>query len=162
MANRKCSDSLLAFVFEDRLPQILQSNNFRRAVLSCCGLTIVTLLATGAELGQFLVNRASSQPAHYGTTQPRKVRPTGASDARRMAELINRAQLLTAQKKYRAAEDAYRSILESDPSNVRVKQLLASALFRDEKIDDCIEVLNSISAGKPLMRTSVLLSNKQE
>ena len=49
---------------------------------------------------------------------------------------------------YGQAEEIYESILNTDPLNTEVKLLLASALFRHEKIDECVKVLNSISEEK--------------
>ena len=64
------------------------------------------------------------------------------------SELLDQARSFNQKKDYAKAEDIYRTILKSDPSNTEVKRLLASALFRQEKIDESVKVLNSISEDK--------------
>ncbi len=65
------------------------------------------------------------------------------------SELLDQARGFAQQKEYAKAEDIYRSIVKTDPGNAEVKHLLASVLFRQDKIDESARVLSSISSDKP-------------
>ncbi len=62
--------------------------------------------------------------------------------------MLDQARNFSQKKEYSKAEDIYRTILKTDPGNTEVKRLLASALFRQDKIDDSVKVLNSIAEDK--------------
>jgi len=91
--------------------------------------------------------------AHAATNKVSAAMAAGGDilDTKRLtdqSELLDQARTFTQKKDYAKAEDIYRSILKGDPSNTEVKRLLASSLFRQEKIDESVKVLNSISEEK--------------
>ena len=90
--------------------------------------------------------------AHAATNKVLAATPGGdVLDTRKLtdqSELLDQARTFIQKKDYAKAEDIYRSILKGDPENTEVKRLLASALFRQEKIDESVKVLNSISEEK--------------
>ncbi len=60
-------------------------------------------------------------------------------------ELLDQAREFTAKGAFSKAEETYRSILKNDPTNVEVKGLLASVLFRQAKLEESARVVDSIS-----------------
>jgi hypothetical protein len=135
--------------FDELLAERPHTNGFRRAAL-VGGL--VSVLAFGVGSFEFMHNRSVS--AHSSGTSARPSIADSATDtldARKLAEqseLLDQARSFNQKREYSKAEDIYRTILKSDPSNTEVKRLLASALFRQEKIDESVKILNSIAQDK--------------
>jgi hypothetical protein len=122
----------------------------RKTAFACGGLALVGLVVAGIEL-EGVLYRPSSIYAASGRTSDTWT--AGSPDApgttvntEKLAELLDQARSFIKGRNYGQAEDIYRSILKTDPSNASVKRLLASALFRQEKIDQSLEVVNSIQA----------------
>ena len=136
--------------FEQLLTEKPRSNGFRKAALAG---GVVSVIALGVGSVEFMHNKSVS--AHSapmvpkaGTTVPSG---TDALDTKKLtdqSELLDQARSFSQKRDYAKAEDIYRTILKSDPSNTEVKRLLASALFRQEKIDESVKVLNSIAEDK--------------
>jgi TolA-binding protein len=136
--------------FEDLLGQAPRSNGLRKAAFAGGGLALTAIVVGGIELSGVLHKPAS---AHSVTKVAATVAPgaTDSLDTKKLtdqSELLDQARAATQKRDYAKAEDIYRQILKGDPSNTEVKRLLASALFRQEKIDESVKVLNSISEDK--------------
>jgi hypothetical protein len=136
--------------FEDLLGHAPRSNGLRKAAFAGGGLALTALVVGGIELSGVLHKPAS---AHSLSKVAATVTPGAADslDTKKLtdqSELLDQARAATQKRDYVKAEDIYRQILKSDPSNTEVKRLLASALFRQEKIDESVKVLNSISEEK--------------
>ena len=136
--------------FQDLLTDPPRSPGLRKAAWAGGGLTLLAMVAGGIELSGVLHNPAS---AHSMVPKSSAVVPGVADglDAKKLtdqSELLDQARSFTQKRQYSKAEEIYRSILKADPSNTEVKRLLASALFRQEKIDESVKVLNSISEDK--------------
>ena len=141
--------------FEDLLAEKPKTNGYRNAAMAGGGLALTALVVGGIELSGLLHKPAS---AHSNTptvskvkTSPSTAAATDSLDTTKLSdqsELLDRARAFSQKREYSKAEDIYRSILKSDPANTEVKRLLASALFRQEKIEESVKVLNSISEDK--------------
>jgi hypothetical protein len=120
----------------------------RKAAFAYGGLALVAMVVGGIELDGVLCRPSSAYAASKGTSGTWTPDSADALGTKKLTEPLDQARSLTQERKYNQAEDIYRSILKTDPSNTEVKRLLASALFRNEKIDECVEVLNNISEEK--------------
>jgi thioredoxin-like negative regulator of GroEL len=118
------------------------------------GVVSVLAAAFGAiELPGYLHKTASAHSVTPAAVKTAAAQPTGtdALDTKRLSDqsdLLDQARNFSQKKEYSKAEDIYRTILKTDPGNTEVKRLLASALFRQDKIDDSVKVLNSIAEDK--------------
>ncbi len=134
--------------FEELLAEKPRSNGFRRAALAGSGLA---LLAAGVGVVEFMHKPVS---AHSNPPSANKTAPAVAGDSldtkklTDQSDLLDQARSFSQKREFGKAEDIYRTILKTDPSNTEVKRLLASSLFRQEKIDESVKVLNSISESK--------------
>lgn len=136
--------------FEDLLRETPRSNGLRKAAFAGGGLLLTGVVVGGIELSGMLHKPASAHSVNkvsavvtQGVAQ--------ALDTKKLtdqSDLLDQARAFTQKREYAKAEEIYRSILKTDPSNTEVKRLLASALFRQEKIDESVKVLNSISEDK--------------
>lgn len=139
--------------FEELLAEKPRSNGFRNAVMAG-GVVSVLAAAFGAiELPGYLHKTASAHSVTPAAVKTAAAQPTGtdALDTKRLSDqsdLLDQARNFSQKKEYSKAEDIYRTILKTDPGNTEVKRLLASALFRQDKIDDSVKVLNSIAEDK--------------
>src|SRR5581483_2613679 len=139
--------------FEDLLAESPRSSGLRKAALAGGGLALTAMVFGGIELAGFLTKPKSAHAANNAVpkvTAPAP-HPADALDTKKLtdqSDLLDQARSFTQKREYAKAEDIYRSILKNDPSNTEVKRLLASALFRQEKIDESVKVLNSISEEK--------------
>jgi hypothetical protein len=139
--------------FEELLGGAPRSNGLRKAAFAGGGLALTAVVVGGIELSGLLHKPASAHSAANNAKVASTVAP-GAGDAldtkklTDQSELLDQARAATQKRDYSKAEDIYRTILKGDPSNTEVKRLLASALFRQEKIDESVKVLNSISEEK--------------
>ena len=137
--------------FEELLAERPKSNGFRKAALAGGGVALAAVAFLGVEFSGILPKSAS---AHSNSTQSIKtgsMSSTDSLDTKKLTdqtELLDQARSFSQKREYSKAEDIYRTILKTDPSNTEVKRLLASALFRQEKIDESVKVLNSISEDK--------------
>jgi len=135
--------------FEDMLADSPRSNGLRKAALAGGGLALTAIVFGGVEMAGVFQRPTA---AHAATNKVLAATPGGdVLDTRKLtdqSELLDQARTFTQKKDYAKAEDIYRSILKGDPENTEVKRLLASALFRQEKIDESVKVLNSISEEK--------------
>ena len=141
--------------FEDLLagqPPRPSGNGFRKAALAGGGLALTAMVVGGIELSGYLHKPASAHSAPPAANKAALVAPgADALDTKKLtdqSELLDQARSFSQQKEYGKAESIYRTILKADPSNTEVKRLLASALFRQEKIDESVKVLNSIAEDK--------------
>jgi tetratricopeptide (TPR) repeat protein len=136
--------------FEELLAERPRSSNgFRKAALAG---SVVSVLALGVGSVEWMHNKSVSAHSSVPVAKP-AVAPTGADalDTKKLtdqSELLDQARSFSQKREYSKAVDIYRTILKSDPSNTEVKRLLASALFRQEKIDESVKVLNSIAEDK--------------
>jgi hypothetical protein len=143
--------SLAGPEFEDLLAESPRSNGLRKAAFAGGGLTLIAMVAGGIELSGVLHKPASAHSVPGKVAAPITAAAGEALDTKKLAdqsEILDQARAFTQKRDYAKAEDLYRSILKSDPSNTEVKRLLASVLFRQEKIDESVKVLNSISEDK--------------
>jgi len=62
--------------------------------------------------------------------------------------VLDQARDLVHKRKFAKAEAIYRSILKTNPDDVEVKRMLASAVFRQGKIAEAAKIINSIGAKK--------------
>jgi len=136
--------------FEDLLAEPPRSNGLRRAAFAGGGLILVGLAVGGVELSGALGRSTSahSSPQSKVATVIPAVDALDTNKLTDQSEMLDQARAFTQKREFSKAEDLYRAILKSDPSNTEVKRLLASALFRQEKIDESVKVLNSISEEK--------------
>jgi hypothetical protein len=138
--------------FEDLLADSPRSNGLRKAAFAGGGLLLTGIVVGGIELSGLLHKPTSAHAASTNKVAGQMVTTTTDSlDTKKLAdqsELLDQARAFAQKREYSKAEDIYRSILKSDPANIEVKRLLASALFRQEKIDESVKVLNSISEDK--------------
>ena len=138
--------------FEDLLAEAPKSNGLRKAAFAGGGLALTALAVIGVELSGTLQKPASAHstnPKVASTTTP----GTDSLDTKKLtdqSDLLDQARSFTQKREFNKAEDIYRSMLKADPANTEVKRLLASALFRQEKIDESVKVLNSISEEKQM------------
>jgi hypothetical protein len=136
--------------FEELLAEKPRSNGFRRAALAGSG---IALLAAGVGAVEFMHKPVSahSNPPSANKTAPAVAGAGDSLDTKKLtdqSDLLDQARSFSQKRDYGKAEDIYRTILKTDPSNTEVKRLLASTLFRQEKIDESVKVLNSISEDK--------------
>jgi hypothetical protein len=136
--------------FEDLLSDSPRSTGLRKAAFAGGGLALTAIVVGGIELSGVLHKPTS---AHSFSKVAAQMLPgSGDSlDTKRLtdqSELLDHARAFSQKREYGKAEDVYRSILKSDPENTEVKRLLASALFRQEKIEESANVLSSISEDK--------------
>ena len=96
-----------------------------------------SLMSKAANAHEQEGGRTASTRDHFATNQP--VDQSG---------LLEQARNFSQKREYSKADDIYSVILQSDPANAEVKRLHASALFRQEKIEESVKVLNSISEAK--------------
>ena len=136
--------------FEDLIAEKPRtSNGLRNAALAGGGLLVVAGLFTGAELSGVF-----SKPTSAHTTNKVAGPATAGADAldtRKLveqSELLDQATVFKQKKEYDKAEEIYRTILKSDPSNTEVKRQLASILLKEDKIDESTKVIESINADK--------------
>ena len=139
--------------FEELLGGQTRSNGFRKAALAGGGLALTAMVVGGIELSGYLHKPASAHSAAPAVNKgaPAVAGSTDSLDTKKLtdqSELLDQARSFSQKREYSKAEDIYRTILKSDPSNTEVKRLLASALFRQEKIDESVKVLNSIAEDK--------------
>jgi hypothetical protein len=126
--------------------------NWRRRAATAGGLALVAI-AGGSDLSGFLHRAKSAQPAKHNAPQHNiTVRAAQGSEdsleSKKLTDhtsLVNRARAFSKKGKFENAENIYRSILKSDPSASQVKRLLASALYRQNKIEESVSVLATIS-----------------
>lgn len=137
--------------FENLVGESPRSNGLRKAAFAGGGIALTAMAIGGIELSGVLHKPTSAHSVTNNVSAP--VTP-GAADSLDIQKLTNQSEMLDqarafAQKReFSKAEDIYRAILKNDPSNTEVKRLLASALFRQEKIDESVKILNSISEDK--------------
>ena len=134
--------------FDELLGERPRSNGFRKASLVGGGLILVAL---GVGSLEWMHNRSVS--AHSSPSFARTALASGADalDTKKLSdqsELLDQARSFSQKQEYGKAEAIYRTILKSDPRNIEVKHLLASALFHDDKIEEATKVLNSIAEDK--------------
>ncbi len=139
--------------FEELLAEKPRTSGYRNAVLAGGGLLLVGIAVGGIELTGYLHKPASAHsiPASAKTAAPAVPASGDALDTKKLtdqSDLLDQARSFSQKREFSKAEDIYRTILKSDPTNTEVKRLLASALFRQEKIDESVKVLNSISEDK--------------
>jgi tetratricopeptide (TPR) repeat protein len=141
--------------FDDLLGEKPKTNGYRNAALAGGGLALTALVVGGIELSGFLHKPASAhstpQSAVSKVNAPVAAPATDILDTKKLtdqSELLDQARAYSQKRDYAKAEDIYRAILKSDPANTEVKRLLASALFRQEKIEESVKILNSISEDK--------------
>ena len=137
--------------FEDLLGQQPHSSGLRKAALAGGGLALVAMVGLGVELSGVLSKPSVSHAASPTTKVSVPGSGSEALDTKKLtdqSELLDKAREFTQKRDFAKAEEIYRQILTRDPSNTEVKRLLASALFRQEKIDESVKVLNSISEDK--------------
>jgi hypothetical protein len=131
--------------FEDLLADSPRSNGLRRAAIAGGSLLLAAAVFGGVELSGILHKPAS---AHADSkTVGSATSGSDTLDTRKLtdqSDLLDQARAFNQKKEYSKAEDIYRKILKNDPSNVEVKRLLASALFRQEKIEESAKVIDSI------------------
>jgi hypothetical protein len=123
----------------------------RKTAFACGGLALVAMVVGGIEFAGVLHRTTSAHANSNNVGGSETAKSANALDTKRLThqmELLDRARALTNKREYGQAEEIYESILNTDPLNTEVKLLLASALFRHEKIDECVKVLNSISEEK--------------
>jgi hypothetical protein len=136
--------------FEESQAQQPRRNGFRKPALAGGGLTIAAMAVFGIGISRqhiSLAHRAAITD-HKSAGSSVDVAGLESKDTRNLtnqSKLLDQARSFSQKREYRRAGDIYRSILKSDPTNFEVKHLLASALFRQEKIEESVIVLNSIS-----------------
>ncbi len=137
--------------FEDLLSEPLRtSNGLRKAAFAGGGLALTAIVVGGIELSG-LLHKPTSAHAASNKTSASAVPGSDSLDTKKLtdqSDLLDQARAFTQKREFSKAETIYRSILKGDPSNTEVKRLLASTLFRQEKIDESVSVLNSISEDK--------------
>jgi cytochrome c-type biogenesis protein CcmH/NrfG len=137
---------------EDSVSDSPRGGGLRKAAMGGGVLALTAMVFGGVELAGVLKRPTSAQAASNPPVTTAVVQAPDALDSKKLAdqsELLDQARALMQKREYAKAEDIYRAILKSDPSNSEVKHLLASVLFRQEKIDESVKVLNSISEEKP-------------
>jgi hypothetical protein len=130
--------------FEDLLADSPRSNGLRRAAIAGGSLLLAAAVFGGVELSGILQRPAS---AHADSKTVGSAVSGDTLDTRKLtdqSDLLDQARGFNQKKEYAKAEEIYRKILKNDPSNVEVKRLLASALFRQEKIEESAKVIDSI------------------
>ena len=137
--------------FEELQFEKPRNNGLRMAAFVGGGLTLTALVVGAIEFSGAL--HKPSAPAHNANTKVSGPAVAGseALDTKKLtdqSELLDQARAFAQKKDYAKAEDIYRSIIKTDPGNAEVKRLLASVLFRQDKIDESAKVLNSISADQ--------------
>jgi hypothetical protein len=133
---------------EDAISGPPRGGGLRKAAMGGGVLALTAMVFGGVELAGVLKRPTSAQAASNPPVTTSVVQTSDALDAKKLADqskLLDQARGFTQKREYAKAEEIYRAILKSDPSNTEVKHLLASALFRQEKIDESVKVLNSIS-----------------
>jgi hypothetical protein len=136
--------------FEDLLAERPHSTGLRKAAFAGGGIALVATVVAGVELSGVL-NKPTSAHSNSPNVSANKTAGSDALDTKKLSdqsELLDQARAFTQKREFSKAEDIYRLILKNDPTNTEVKRLLASALFRQEKIDESVKVLNSISEDK--------------
>jgi hypothetical protein len=139
--------------FEQLLAEKPRSNGFRNAVLAGGGVALLAAAGIGVELSGVLnkPTSAHSVPAEVGKTVAAVPSGTDVLDTKKLSDqsdLLDQARNFSQKKDYSKAEDIYRTILKSDPNNTEVKRLLASVLFRQDKIEESAKVINSLGEDK--------------
>ena len=99
------------------------------AVTIAAGFALLALVIGGLELSGIGTQRHS--PQQQVTTTP--------------AEGLEQARLHRQNHEYGEAEAICRSILQREPGNIEVKRLLASVLFRQDKIEETAFIVKGIS-----------------
>lgn len=135
--------------FEDLLLARPRSNNgLRVAAVAGGGLALLALGVGAVEYSGYM--HKAPPTTHAANTNHGSAAPEALDTGKLSAEtdLLDQARTFAQKKEYDKAEDIYRSILKADAGNAEVKRLLASVLFRQDKIDESAKVLNSISDDK--------------
>lgn len=136
--------------YEDMLAEPPRSSRgLRRAALIGGGAAVMATVFGGIELtGVF--NKTTSA---HSATKVSAPATAGADmfDTRKLTEqsdLLDQATAYNQKKDYGKAEEIYRKILKSDPSNTEVKRKLASVLFREDKIEESAQIIRSLDEDK--------------
>ena len=107
------------------------------------GLILAGALGWGAfQFGGRSAERTA--PADGAVTAPRAEKakvPAGADTKTKMQA----AQDSMDRKDYAAAEDLYKQIVKSEPANTDALKALASVLYREEKLEESVAVMDKIS-----------------
>lgn len=85
----------------------------------------------------------NSEPARTASA-PNKAKPAPSAAADTKTRM-QAAQECVDRKDYAVAEDLYKQIVRSEPSNVEALRSLASVLYREDKIEESAEILDKLS-----------------
>ncbi len=138
--------------FEDLLTEPPRtSTGLRKAALAGGSVALAAVAFLGIEFSGLLHKPASAHTATNKTSSSAMAVATVSLDTKKLtdqSELLDQARAFSQKKELGKAEDIYRTILKGDPTNTEVKRLLASVLFREEKIEESAKIINSITEGK--------------
>ena len=140
-----------------RLPSSLrptrrkQSRAFSPKLFWSVLAAVVVLAWGGIALTKMWRPRSSDQAESAGSgaaaAGAAKLTPPPASAD--VGTKLRAAQEYTERKDYSMAEDIYREVLKRDPNNVEVLKSLASALYREDKIDESAAILDKLPKEAP-------------
>lgn len=90
-----------------------------------------------------MVNQSAAPPAAAASSGTHAALTLPAPNADTKTKL-DAAQNYVDQKSYATAEDIYKQVLNSEPTNVEALQGLASVLYREDKIHEAAAILDKI------------------
>ena len=124
-----------------------RGSGLRRAAFAGGGLALTAMAFGAIELTGILPQLTSTHAASDKMAARTTSRPADTLDPTKLADQsrgLDQARAFVQDHDYGKAEQVYRSILKTDPSNAEVKRLLASALYRQDKIEDSVKILKSL------------------
>jgi len=124
--------------------RVHHANRMPKIVAAILGAILVLALGIWGA-GKF-TGHANSAPAdpNNTATKPDKSKVAPPPSTADTKTKLQAAQQYVDQKDYPMAEDLYKQVLNSEPTNAEALQALASVLYREDKVDEAAATLDRL------------------